>query len=312
MTVNMTLEKKCQDNGDVPLEHIPVLLNEVIEYLHPQEKDIFVDGTLGLGGHAIEVLKKIGPLGRLVGIDRDEYALKIVKQKLSFFVEQCHFVHEDYRNIDKVLNRLEIQNVDGILLDVGVSSLQMDDPDRGFSLKSDAPLDMRMDQDNPITAYDLINSLSEKEIEQILRDFGEERYYRRIAHRIVAERQKSQIKTTQELRNVVMRAMPFNKKYQKIHPATRTFQAFRIAVNRELESLQVALDKCVNSLSIGGRLGVISFHSLEDRIVKHRFRELAKEEKVKLLVKKPIRPSDDEIKNNPRSRSAKFRIIERI
>ena len=292
--------------------HIPVMLNEVIEYLHPKPNHIFVDGTLGLGGHSEVILNLIGTNGRLIGIDRDAQVLALTKDSLAGHLGQCDLVHGNYRNIDKVLAGLNIEKVDGILLDLGLSSFQLDDPERGFGFRKEGPLDMRMNQENPTTAFDLVNSLSEKEISGILKDFGQERWHNRIARYIVAKRTENPIETTTELSHVVLKAMPRQSKRQKIHPATRTFQAFRIAVNKELEGLEEALGKCINSLKPGGRIGVIAFHSLEDRIVKQTFRSLAKAEEVNLVFKKPLRPSEGETTLNPRARSARFRVAERV
>lgn len=292
--------------------HIPVLLKETIDYLNPQPGQIFVDGTLGLGGHSLEIAKRIGPQGRLIAIDRDTRSIEIAKDNLKSYLVQSTFVHNDFRNIDQILTSLHITEVDGILLDLGISSFQLDNPERGFSLKSEGPLDMRMDQESYISAYDLINSLSEKEISSILKNFGEERWHNRIARFLVAERQKHPIETTQELSSLVMRAMPSHQNWTKIHPATRTFQAFRIAVNRELEALDVALKKCLKLLKVGGRMGVISFHSLEDRIVKNTFKDFAQKGEFRLLLKKPLEPTEEEQKTNPRSRSARLRVAERI
>ncbi len=291
--------------------HIPVMLNEVIEYLKPALGNTFVDGTLGLGGHAEVMLGLIGTKGRLIGIDRDAQALAVARENLKDYQGQCDFVHDNYCHIDKVLDGLGIQTVDCILLDLGLSSFQLNNPERGFSFRAEGPLDMRMDQDSYISAFDLVNSLSEKEISAILKDLGEERWHHRIARGIVQERSRKPVETTKELGDIVLRAMPRRKEWQKIHPATRTFQAFRIAVNRELEGLEEALDKCIGALAAGGRIGVISFHSLEDRIVKQKFRSLAKDGILNLIVKKPLRPSDGEAKVNPRARSARLRIAER-
>ncbi|MBF0521656.1 MAG: 16S rRNA (cytosine(1402)-N(4))-methyltransferase RsmH [Candidatus Omnitrophica bacterium] len=292
--------------------HIPVMSQAVLEYLNPKDRDIVVDGTLGLGGHAKEFLKRIGPAGRLIGLDRDSTSLALAKQNLDEFLHQCHFVHENFKNIDRVLKDLNIKEVDCILFDLGISSFQLDNPQRGFSLQQDGPLDMRMSQENQISAFDLVNSLSEKEIDAIIHDFGEDRWHYRIAHQIVRERMAGPIQTTQDLTRIVLRAVPSYERHQRIHPATRTFQAFRIAVNRELESLQIALENCFDCLKVGGRLGVISFHSLEDRIVKQKFRSLANDKKAILLTKKPLRPTEEEAGTNPRSRSARFRALERI
>ncbi len=294
--------------------HISVMSNEVVEYLRPQEGEVFVDGTLGMGGHAEEILKHLGSKGRLIGIDRDAASLAVAKEHLQAYHDQCLFIHEDYRNINKVLEGLSTPSVDGILLDLGLSSFQLDNPERGFSVRAEGPLDMRMDQNSHISAYDLINSLSEREISSILKDFGEERWHKAIARRIVWQRAKEPIETTKDLSRAVLQAIPMQRKRksERIHPATRTFQAFRIAVNRELESLEIALETCKSFLKVGGRLGVIAFHSLEDRIVKHKFRAWAKEKNFRLSMQKPLRPTEEEIKQNSRARSARLRVIERI
>jgi 16S rRNA (cytosine1402-N4)-methyltransferase len=292
--------------------HIPVMLHEVIEYLKPKSGDIFVDGTLGLGGHAEVILSLIGKNGRLIGIDRDAQALEIAKENLRDYQEQCHFFHENYCHVDRILAKLDIKRVNGILLDLGLSSFQLNDPQRGFSFLTEGPLDMRMDQDSYISAFDLVNSLSEREIASLLRDFGQERWHHRIARYIVQYRSRKLIETTKELSDIVLHAMPRHSKRGKIHPATRTFQAFRIAVNRELEGLEEALDKCVDALTVGGRIGVIAFHSLEDKIVKQTFRGLTKSRRLNLILKKPLRPSDKEAEVNARSRSARLRVAERI
>lgn|SRR3989344_952570 len=292
--------------------HIPVMAKEVQEYLQLKMNNCVVDFTLGLAGHALLMAKATAPDGRLIGIDRDKASLEVARETLKEFSNRCEFVHDDYRNIDKILNTLGIREVDAMLLDLGISSYQLDNPQRGFSFSAEGPLDMRMDQDSYISAYDLINSLSEKEIALILRNFGEERWHNRIAHHLVEQRLRRPIASTKDLSEAVMRAIPSHFKREKIHPATRTFQAFRIAVNRELESLEIGLEKGVRYLKTGGRMCVIAFHSLEDRIVKQKFRSLAKEGYVRLLTKKPLRPSDEEVEQNSRARSARMRIIERI
>ncbi|OGX24613.1 MAG: 16S rRNA (cytosine(1402)-N(4))-methyltransferase, partial [Omnitrophica WOR_2 bacterium RIFCSPHIGHO2_02_FULL_48_11] len=275
--------------------HIPVMAKEVQEYLQLKMNNCVVDFTLGLAGHALLMAKATAPDGRLIGIDRDKASLEVARETLKEFSNRCEFVHDDYRNIDKILNTLGIREVDAMLLDLGISSYQLDNPQRGFSFSAEGPLDMRMDQDSYISAYDLINSLSEKEIALILRNFGEERWHNRIAHHLVEQRLRRPIASTKDLSEAVMRAIPSHFKREKIHPATRTFQAFRIAVNRELESLEIGLEKGVRYLKTGGRMCVIAFHSLEDRIVKQKFRSLAKEGYVRLLTKKPLRPSDEEV-----------------
>ena len=308
----LTNARSEQTEGNHQGEHIPVMLKEVIEHLHPKPGDVFVDGTLGMGGHAKAILDCIGHEGRLIGIDRDAQVLAIAKNRLENCSGQCDFVHKNYRAIDTVLTKLNIEKVDGILLDLGLSSFQLDNPERGFSLRTEGPLDMRMDQESPISAFDLVNSLSEKEISFILKNFGQERWHYRIARYVVSQRSEKPIETTKELSNVVLRAMPRASKREKAHPATRTFQAFRIAVNRELEGLEEALDKCVSALKPGGRIAVLAFHSLEDRIVKQGFRRMAKGGLLDLITKKPLRTTDEEAGRNPRARSARLRVAERI
>jgi len=292
--------------------HIPVMLEEIMEFLNPKQDDVVVDGTLGLGGHAEAILKRIGPRGRLIGIDRDERSLRMAKERLRPYVEQTHFVQGDFRDLDRILSALGITKVNGVILDLGVSSVQLDDPQRGFSFQTEGPLDMRMDQSNPVSAFELVNSLPEKELAVILRDYGEERWHNRIARTIVRQRAMHPIETTGDLREVVLKAVPSRKgKGERIHPATRTFQAIRIAVNRELENISIVLKKCIDLLAPGGRIAVIAFHSLEDRIVKQQFRDWAKDGKVKLIFKKPLRPSEKECQENPRARSARLRVAQR-
>ncbi|VAX36051.1 16S rRNA (cytosine(1402)-N(4))-methyltransferase [hydrothermal vent metagenome] len=292
--------------------HIPAMQQEVIDYLKPKTGAVFIDGTLGMGGHARAILERIGLQGRLIGFDKDKQALEHARRNLSQFEAQCDFVYGDFRKIDEILEHLGVEAVDGILLDLGISSFQIDDPERGFSIRHDGPLDMRMDQNNPISAFDLVNGLSEKEIDLILKEYGEERWHHAIAGYLVRERTRKPIETTQELSQAVLKAVARRRGRERIHPATRTFQAFRIAVNRELESLEIILNKCLPLLKEGGRMGVISFHSLEDRIVKRTFRQWAKEHQVDLIVKKPLRPTEEEIEKNPRARSARLRVIERV
>ena len=292
--------------------HIPVMNREILTYLNLKPGGCVVDCTIGTAGHALEIAGCLGREGRLVGIDRDGESLNIAKGKLKSSLGKYSFVQNDFRNIDNILNDLKIKEVDGFLFDLGISSYQLENSQRGFSIKAEGPLDMRMDKNSYISAYDLVNSLSEREISSILKNFGQERWHNRIARYLVSERKKNPIESTQDLSNAVLRAIPHQFRHQKIHPATRTFQAFRIAVNRELEALEIALDKCVSYLKGGGRLCVISFHSLEDRIVKEKFRHFAKEGKLKPIVKKPLCPSLAEVNQNPRSRSARLRIAERI
>lgn len=292
--------------------HVPVMRNEVVKYLNLKPGMCIVDGTLGLGGHAYEILKAIGHSGHLIGVDRDAESLALAKERLKEFADNCHFIQSDFRNLDAVLSQLNIQEVDGILLDLGISSYQLENSERGFSIKAEGPLDMRMDKHSYISAYDLVNSLSEKEISSILKNFGEERWHQRIARFIIKEREKSPIESTSDLSRVILRAVPRRFQNQKIHPSTRTFQAFRIAVNRELEALETILDKCVSLLKNQARICVISFHSLEDRIVKEKFRQFAGKGSLRPVEKKPVYPTEEEMSANPRSRSAKLRIAERI
>ena len=290
--------------------HVPVMSKEVLNCLNLKAGDCTVDCTLGIGGHAMQVLKATTPDGRLIGIDRDGESLALAQERLKEFSGRCHFIRKDFRYIDQVLDGLCIPEVDNMLFDLGISSYQMENPQRGFSIKSDGPLDMRMDKDSYISAYDLVNSLSEREISLILRDFGQERWHNRIASYLVKQREHNPIESTQTLSDMVLRAIPRHQ-HQKIHPATRTFQAFRIAVNRELEALEIALDKSVRYLKVGGRLCVIAFHSLEDKIVKEKFNHFAKQGTSKLIFKKPLRPSTREADENPRCRSARLRAMER-
>lgn len=291
--------------------HIPVMLNEIIDNLNLKPNAVGVDCTLGMGGHAQAILEKIGPHGKLIGIDRDEQALAIAKKRLKDHGQQCVFVYSNYHQIDQILSQQSIQAVDFILLDLGVSSLQLNDFKRGFSFREDGPVDMRMDQGQQLSAYDLVNTYSVEKISTILKEYGEERWHRRIAQAIVQARGKHTINTTKQLSEIILKAMPKGKSWQKIHPATRSFQAIRMAVNQEVEGLQETLGKCIDFLKGGGRIAVVSFHSLEDRIVKHTLRSKAKEDIVHLITKKPLRPTYTEITQNPRSRSARLRVAER-
>lgn len=294
------------------MEHKPVMAKEAIEALNLRPGNTVLDATIGCAGHSLLILGKILPGGRLIGIDRDGESLDCARKTLSDYIPSVTLVHDDFRNLDKIIKDLKIDKVDAMLFDLGISSLQLDSPERGFGIKVDAPLDMRMDRSSYISAYDLVNNLTEDEISCLLKRYGEERWHNRIARFLVRERQRRPIETTGQLSSVVLRAMPRGLGYQKIHPATRTFQAFRIAVNRELESLEEALDKAIEFLNIGGRISVISFHSLEDRIAKNVFRKFYHEDRARLIFSKPQVPSFEEVKENPRSRSAKLRAIEKI
>lgn len=307
-------------------QHTPVLLNEIIENLNIKEDGIYVDGTLGGAGHSKEIAKKL-KTGKLIGIDQDVNALKKSEEVLSPYKDNVILVHNNYENIDVVLKELNIPKVDGILLDIGVSSHQLDEESRGFSYHNDAPLDMRMDKSNTISAWDVVNNYSQKELEQIIFDYGEDRWAKRIAEFIVMEREEKAIDTTLELVSAIKKAIPKAVRMEGNHPAKKTFQAIRIEVNRELEVLKNSIEKMVDLLNPGGRLLIITFHSLEDRIVKEHFRELYKDcicppeipqcvcekrREIKIITRKPIIPSDKEISDNPRSRSSKLRIAEKI
>lgn len=289
--------------------HIPVLLNEVMAYLDPQPGETIVDATAGTAGHSEAIIDRIGPQGVLVDIDRDEESLAQARERLAGKKAVNHFVHGNFCELDGILKELQIGQIDGILFDLGISTFQLLNPERGFSFQEEGPLDMRLDRASYISAYDLINNLNEDEISNLLWSFGQERWHNRIAHRLVQARERHPIATTSELKEIVLQSIPsqFRRHHYRIHPATRTFQAVRIAVNRELEVLESALAKAVSVLAPGGRICVISFHSLEDRIVKHYFRAAAAQGQVQILTRKPIGPTEEEARENPASRSGKLR-----
>jgi 16S rRNA (cytosine1402-N4)-methyltransferase len=304
--------------------HEPVMVKEVISALLVNKAGIYVDGTLGGAGHAYQILKNTDSF--LVGIDCDDEALLYAEKRLAQFGKRKVLVKANFADLAKVLSGLNIEKVDGILLDLGVSSRQLDNPQRGFSFNQEAPLDMRMDQKARLTASDVVNSFTQSELEKIIRFYGEEKMAARIAKAISQKRQLSPIKTTVELAALVTDTIPVRNKRQKIHPATKTFQAIRIAVNHELDNIQPAIGSSAEVLKTGGRLCVISFHSLEDRLVKNELRTLAggcicpkdipfcvcqKEAKLKIITRKALRPSPEEIEFNPRARSAKLRVAER-
>jgi len=307
-------------------EHKPVLLHEVIGYLRCTPGKLFVDGTVGGGGHARAILEKTAPDGRLIGIDWDEEALVKARFNLQSYEERLVLVRENFALIGSVLARLHILAVDGILLDLGLSSFQVDEAERGFSFNLAGPLDMRMDTREKSTAAHLVNTLSEDRLAEIIWNFGEERWHRRIARNIVRARAEEPIETTDRLAEVVYRAIPAGKRPRQRHPATRTFQALRLAVNRELDHLQTFLQGALDWLNPGGRLAIISFHSLEDRLVKQTFANWARSCRcparspicqcegrplVSLVNKKPVVPSESEIKANPRARSGRLRVVEK-
>ncbi len=291
--------------------HVSVLLNEVLEILALQSGQVVADGTLGRAGHAIEILKRTAPDGKLIGLDKDPEAVREAGDRLAEYGKRAVIVQADFRELPRVLAETGIGRVDAILLDLGVSSPQIEDAGRGFSFLQEGPLDMRMDPRQELTAEEIVNQYPEEDIRQILWDYGEERLARQIARRIAEERRSRPIRTTKALENVVFHAVPKSYRYGRIHPATRTFQALRIAVNGELEALTQFLKEAPDCLKDGGRLAVISFHSLEDRIVKNAFRELGKNKMGMILTKKPMVPAEGETQSNPRSRSAKLRAFQR-
>ena len=310
--------------------HIPVLVSEVLEYLAPQPGGVYLDATIGLGGHAIEIGKRIGKTGILIGLDRDAVALKIAEENLISAEPKVILVNDNFRNLTQILTEQGFPQVNGMLFDLGVSSLQLDDATRGFSFQQSGPLDMRMDKRERMTAAEWLNVVTETELANIIWKLGEERYARRISRIIVQERELNPIQTTEQLTEIILTAVsrtPYRRQ-SKIHPATRTMQAIRIFLNQELESLDEVLDQFIDCLSVGGRAVFISFHSLEDRKVKLQMKKLKGEcvcggqgqlgcscprvVRVKVLTRKPVQACESEIANNPRARSAKLRAVEKI
>lgn len=312
---------------EIRFSHVSVLLRECIEALQIKPNGIYVDCTTGGGGHSLEIAKRLTDGGRLIAIDRDEDALRAADKRLADFADRVTFVHSNYAMLQSVLADLGIPGVDGVLADLGVSSYQLDTAERGFSYMQDAPLDMRMDREQPLRAYDVVNTYSEEELRRILYDFGEEKFARNIAANIVKKRSERPIETTLELAELVKASMPKTAREGGHHPAKRTFQAIRIEVNSELSSIPPALDAAVHALNPGGRIAVITFHSLEDRLVKQKFAALSsgctcprefpvcvcgKKPVVRVITKKPVTAGEDELEVNPRSRSAKLRVAEKI
>ena len=306
--------------------HVSVLLQECLDGLNIRPDGIYVDGTLGGAGHSSQIAKRL-TAGRLIGIDRDPVALKAAGERLAPYAERVTLVHSNFCEIAQVLDDLHIDAVDGILLDLGVSSPQLDDGSRGFSYMVDAPLDMRMNNEDPVTAKDIVNTWSYEELRRILFDYGEERYAPRIADTICRRREEKPIETTLELVDIIRSAMPAAALREKQHPAKRSFQAIRIAVNDELGAVRKVMEAAIPRLNPGGRLAIITFHSLEDRIVKNAMADAAKgctcppsfpvcvcgkKPQVKLITRKPITATQEELEANPRSRSAKLRICEKI
>lgn len=306
-------------------KHISVLLQETLEGLDIKEDGIYVDCTLGGAGHSSEILKRLSNKGRLIGIDQDTDALNASKKRLEKY-NNVTFVHDNFCNIKNILNDLGIEKVDGILMDLGVSSYQLDTAERGFSYMKDAPLDMRMNRDSNFSAYDIINSYSEKDLIRIIKDYGEERFAKRIVSNIIKSREKDPIKTTHELVEIIRKSIP--AKYSKDgHPAKKTFQAIRIEVNNELKILQNTIEDSMSFLKVDGRLAIITFHSLEDRIVKSTYKKMenpctcpsdfpicicGKKPILKIVNNKPIIATEEELENNSRSRSAKLRVARKI
>ena len=307
-------------------KHVSVLLQETVDGLNVKPDGIYVDGTLGGGGHSYEVCTRLGAKGSIIGIDQDEAAIEAASIRLKDFGEKVTIVRSNYCDMKSRLHELGIDKVDGIMLDLGVSSYQLDTADRGFSYREDAPLDMRMDQMSEMTARDIVNDYSEMDLYRVIRDYGEDKFAKNIARHIVRERAKRPIETTGELTEVIRHAIPMKFQKKTGHPAKRTFQAIRIELNRELDVLRDSLDDMIDMLNPGGRLCIITFHSLEDRIVKSAFKKnenpctcpsdfpvcvCGKVSKGRVITRKPILPSEEEMEVNSRSKSAKLRIFER-
>jgi 16S rRNA (cytosine1402-N4)-methyltransferase len=311
----------------VEFHHVPVLINQTIEYLNIKPDGIYVDCTLGGGGHSQAIISKLGSKGVLIGIDQDKTAIEAASKRLGQYEARFEAVHSNYKNITRIVTGLGFKEIDGVIFDLGVSSHQLDTSERGFSYNHDAPLDMRMDQRAQLTAEDLVNSLSEADLADIIWRYGEERWSKRIAQFIVERRKYAPLKTTGQLVDVIKAAIPAGARREGPHPAKRTFQALRIGVNKELDVLETGLQDAVTLLKKGGRIGVITFHSLEDRVVKDIFKNLAKgcecppsfpicvcekRSLLRIITKKPLVPTEQELKQNPRARSAKLRIGEKF
>lgn len=307
--------------------HTSVLLNETIEGLKIKPDGIYVDGTLGGGGHSLEIAKRLNDNGRLIGIDQDEAAILAAGERLKDFGDKVTIVRSNYRNALSVLHDLGIEKIDGMMLDLGVSSYQLDTQERGFSYRYDAPLDMRMDLRQTLTAKDIVNGYSETELFHIIRDYGEDKFAKNIAKHIVMARAKKPIETTGELNEIIRAAIPAKMRAEGGHPSKRTYQAIRIECNKELEVLKESLEELIGILNPGGRLCIITFHSLEDRIVKTAFKKAenpctcppsfpvcvcGKKSQGKVITGKPVLPCEEEMESNPRSKSAKLRIFEKI
>lgn len=306
--------------------HVSVLLDECIENLNIKPEGVYVDCTMGGAGHSKEIVKKLSNKGLFIGFDQDKNAIKTAKERLSEYSDRVKFVHSNFENIKDELEKIGVYKIDGVLADLGVSSHQLDEADRGFSYMQDAPLDMRMDVRCEFSAYDVVNGYTEEELAKIIKDYGEENWAKRIAKFIVEERKEKKIETTKELVDIIKKAIPKKARIDGPHPAKRTFQAIRIEVNNELGVITKMIEDASSIMNKGGRICIITFHSLEDRIVKNAFKELSldcicpphlpmcqcdKKSEVKIITRKPIIPTDEEIEVNPRSRSAKLRVAEK-
>ncbi len=313
--------------SNLPFSHVSVLLYECIEALDIKDGLTYVDCTTGGGGHSLEIARRMGPNSRLICFDRDKNAIAAATERLHDYLDRVTFVNENFSSLGEVLRNLKIDNLGGVLADLGCSSHQFDVAERGFSYMQDAPLDMRMDTDSPISAYHVVNEYSESELKRIIFEYGEEKFAPKIASAIVRARADKPIETTVELSNLIKSAIPAKARIDGPHPAKRTFQAIRIEVNRELDAIRPMIDTAARALVKGGRIAIISFHSLEDRPVKNAFKELSvgctcprdfpvcvcgKKPTLKEVSKKPILPCEDELRENPRSRSAKLRIAEKL
>ncbi len=307
--------------------HLSVLLYECIEALEIRDGYTYIDCTAGGGGHSLEIAKRMGPNSRLICFDRDKNAIKAATERLHDYLDRVTFINDNFKSVDKVIKELGITNLGGVLADLGCSSHQFDTPERGFSYMHDAPLDMRMDTDAPLSAYEVVNDYPEEQLRKIIFEYGEERFAPRIASAICKRREASPIETTHQLTDIIKGAIPAAARADGPHPSKRTFQAIRIEVNSELDAIKPLIESAASALVPGGRIAIISFHSLEDRIVKQTYKNLASgctcpkdfpicicgnKPKIKEITKKPILPSEEELENNPRSRSAKLRVAERL
>ena len=308
-------------------QHVPVLLAEAVESLQCKVNGIYLDATLGSGGHALKILKDNPEIKGLIALDCDEDAIKRAESSLAHFSHKTFLFRDNFINIKKILKKVGVKAVDGILIDLGVSSQQLEDGNRGFSFNLKGPLDMRMDRSQAMTAFDIVNKVPAPQLEQILRDYGEERYAARITRTLVTERKKTSISDTLNLSRLITTSIPRSRRPRRIHPATKSFQALRIAVNHELDNLSTVIEEGINLLAPLGRFCIISFHSLEDRIIKHTLKKrahkltstddslsngISQPATLRIITKKPIVPQPEEMKTNPRARSAKLRVAEKI